>query len=342
MNNISVAAQNLLNRANNLSTRYFQEFTRVIASKEYDFIACIEGNDQPYYIISCSNYLKSDNVYFLRCNGKKNVTDLIDILENSDQDSYRKSNCFGLVDNDYGLDGINLYPHRIYVTPSYSFENFYLSLSCLRKILEAHFNIKKFNEFFEDYQRILDNYTNRLNDYVSLIKEIDKRYRATQFSSKKYDEKLPNFHSADIIFSPIKLDLNSIYYCNGLSLNSCFKKDISLSYTQISYSDADSYYQHSDLWKYTYDIRGKFLIPFLCNYLRKLIDDINNLLNPICFVQRNALKRTDALEKQFFYKVQLSFDNNTILSTLAQYADQPDCLKTFLSNFMERATQITS
>ncbi len=57
MNNISSSAQNLLNRAQNLPTKYFLEFTRVHASQEYDFIICIEGNDQPYYVTPCSVYL---------------------------------------------------------------------------------------------------------------------------------------------------------------------------------------------------------------------------------------------------------------------------------------------
>jgi len=342
MSNISNAAQNLLSRANNLPTKYFQEFTRVNASGEYDYIACIEGNDQPYYIIPCYNLLQTEKVYFLRCNGKKNVTELIDILEKSKQESYKNSRCFGLVDKDYGLDGVNLYPTRIYETPCYSYENFYLSLNCLKKVLEAHFNIKRFNDFFEDYQRVVDNYTNRLQDYLDLIVEVDKRYRATQLSAKKYKDNIPGYYSADIIFSPIKVELNAVSIHANKCFDSIFKKDISLSYTAITYAESTNYYLHSDIWKFVNDIRGKFLVPFLVSYLNKLIDDINNLNNPICFIQRNNLRINNSLERNFFYKVQLNIDSSTILSSLAQYADQPDCLKSFLSNYRKTCEPIAA
>jgi hypothetical protein len=337
MSNVSTDAQSLLDRANNLSTKYFQEFTRVFGSKEYEFIACIEGNDQPYYVIPCSHYLKSNKIYYLRCNGKKNVTELIDILENSDQEVYRKSNCFGLVDRDYGIDFINKYPSRIYETPCYSYENFYLSIDCLKKILESHFNIKKFNDFFEDYERIIENYTTRLSDYISLIKEVDKLYRSSQISAKKYKEGLPSYASAEIIFSPIKITLENVDFENGKNFINCFKKDITSSYSEISYEDSNSNYQHNNFWKFVNDIRGKFLITFLNTYLKKLMDDINNLDSPVCFVQRNRLKKQKLIDKQFIYKVQLNFDNATILSSLAQYADQPDCLKEFLRNFKDQS-----
>ncbi|MDT0199987.1 MULTISPECIES: DUF4435 domain-containing protein [unclassified Acinetobacter] len=337
MSEISVVAQDLLNRANNLPTKYFQEFTRVVASEEYDFIVCIEGNDQPYYVVPCSSFLESNNIYYLRCNGKKNVTDLIDILENSDQESYRKSKCFGLVDKDYGIGFNNVYPHRIYETPCYSYENFYLSLSCFRKILEAHFNVKKFNDFYQDYEVVLSNYTARLKDYIDIIKEVDKRYRATRISAKVLNEELPKYYSADVNLNSIKIELDKISFVSGKNIDSCFNKDISLSYSIDSYNAAIKEYNHNDLGKYIKDIRGKFLINFLCSYIRKLIDDINNIQNPICFKQRNLLKKTKSLEKQYFYKVQLSFDNSSIVSSISQYADQPDCLKEFLQKFKSQS-----
>ncbi|WP_171462111.1 DUF4435 domain-containing protein [Acinetobacter radioresistens] len=342
MNNISSSAQNLLNRAQNLPTKYFLEFTRVHASQEYDFIICIEGNDQPYYVTPCSVYLQSNKIYYLRCNGKKNVTDLIDILEKSDEETYKQSKCFGLVDKDYGIEFNNIYPHRIYETPCYSYENFYLSLSCFKKILEAHFNVKKFNDFHKDYEVVLNNYTARLKDYINIIKEVDKRYRATRISAKVLNEKLPKYHSADINLNSIKIDLDKISFVDGKNIDSCFNKDISLYYSIESYNAAIIEYKHDDLWKYIKDIRGKFLISFLCSYIRKLIDDINNIQNPVCFQQRNLLKKTNALEKQYFYKVQLSFDNSSIISSISQYADQPDCLKEFLQKFKSQSVTMAA
>ncbi len=202
--------------------------------------------------------------------------------------------------------------------------------------------MKKFNDFHKDYEVVLNNYTARLKDYINIIKEVDKRYRATRISAKVLNEKLPKYHSADINLNSIKIDLDKISFVDGKNIDSCFNKDISLYYSIESYNAAIIEYKHDDLWKYIKDIRGKFLISFLCSYIRKLIDDINNIQNPVCFQQRNLLKKTNALEKQYFYKVQLSFDNSSIISSISQYADQPDCLKEFLQKFKSQSVTMAA
>jgi len=335
MEQVAQSAQNLLNRLEELPTRYFLEFMNVNSSGKYDYIVCIEGNDQPYYINPCRAYLNSENIYFLRCNGKSNVTDLINILENSTNSSYKESFCLGLVDYDYGCDPDNLYPDRLYVTPTYSYENFYLSERFFINILEAHFNVKEFNDFSDDYRFVISNFKARLGEFVDIVKGVDLLYRATKISKKKLGENVSDFPSDKITLSPIDISLNEVKIKEGKSIDDFFKRDIAQSLSPTSISHSSLYYNNLSLWDFCKIIRGKYLIKFVVDYLKLLIDDINDLNNTICFKNRNRLKRDQEINSQFFYKVHLSFDNTTILSNLAQFADQPDCLKDFLINFRE-------
>lgn len=335
MSQVSQSAQNLLNKLDGLSTRYFQEFMKVHSSKKYDYIVCIEGNDQPYYINPCRTHLNSENIYFLRCNGKSNVTDLIHILENSKNIDYKESLCLGLVDHDYGYDSDNLYPERIYETPTYSYENFYLSERFFTNILESHFNIKEFNDFSDDYKFVINNFKSRLAEYVNIVKDVDLLYRATKISKKKLNENLLNFPSDKITLSHIDISLNEVKIKDGKSISDFFKIDINQCLSPISIVHSSIYYADLSVWELCKIIRGKYLIKFMVEYLKLLINDINDLNNTICFKNRNRLKRDQCVGDQYFYKVHLNFDNTTILSNLAQYADQPACLKSFLCRFRD-------
>lgn len=335
MEQVAQSAQNLLNRLEELPTKYFLEFIKVHSSNKFDYIVCIEGNDQPYYTIPCRTHLNSEKIYFLRCNGKPNLVELIYTIEKSTNDDYKDSNCLGFIDRDYGYDAANLYPERIYETPTYSFENFYFSEKCFINILESHFNIKEFNDFSKDYAFVLDNFKSRLSEYLGIVKEVDSLYRATQISKKQIKENLPNYKASNINLSHIEVDLNSVQLANNKVLQDCFRVDISASYSVQALTKSREFYNNLDIWDLCKFIRGKFLIKFLARYLMRLKDDMNSSRETICFQNRQKLRDEQLVDRNAFYKATLTLDESTILSDLAQYADQPECLKSFLCGFRD-------
>lgn len=337
MNVVTPKTQDQLDKITNSLGTYFRQFTQVHSSHKYEYIVCIEGNDQPYYSSICQQYLNTDKIYFLRCDGKNNVLDLIQTLHSHTDVKYKNAACFGIVDKDYGLDKI-FSTDRIYETPTYSFENFYLSKSCFTKIIEQYFHLKEFNHFNEDFAKVTKNYEQRLNEFIQIIIDVDKKYRATQISQKKLQEKLPKYSVDNITLShtTVLINLEEIRLIGNIFTAD---KDIEHSYTEHSLAESAQHYNHSDIWKYTRNIRGKFFLIFLFNYLTELKKDIEtsdlrskiiDRKSPVCCLQRRALRDNPLFNKKLLYKIQVQFNMENLLSVFATCADIPECLKIFL------------
>lgn len=342
MQEISPFAQEYLDEIPSTNTTYFIKFTEAFHSNEYKYFALIEGNDKPYYLIPCNNIFGAKNTFFLRCDGKENVKELIITLRNSHTQIYREANYFGLVDKDYGLDeDHNFIPaERLYVTPCYSFENFYLSRNVFSAILESEFHTEAFGYFKQDYVNISCLFEQRLTEFINLIIPIDKKYRAHQISKKVFKESIPDYRSSYITLEPIEVDVDSVHLKPSKSLEDCFKStkyDINSCLSVHSMQESKKYYQGNSIWEYCKIIRGKFLVKFLVDYLKKLRDDFDKNKDPICFVQRLELKGLGVLDKNLFYKCHLRVDSGNFHSTLAQYAEQPECLIKFLENIRDNA-----
>ena len=339
-NIISPFAQEYLNQIPNTITYYFMEFSRVQASQQYDFYAFIEGNDAPFYTISCENILGKDKTYFIRCDGKKNAIELVEYLYLHSEESYRNSNFFALVDNDYGLETIKYeVVYKIYQTPCYSFENLYLGQHTFKKILNHIFHTSHFGLFSNDYGTNMQNYESRLNDYIQLILIIDKKYHATRIS-KALNEGLPNYKSDFISLKNLKVEIDKVYIKSNHTINDCFdnkKFPIESCYTDTSFIKAEIKYLDKSVWENVKIIRGKFLIKFLAEYLNKLKVEFCNNSSGYCFSQRATLKASGTVSKNLFYKCNYQADDVSILSVLAQYAEQPECLINFLKNIRDSA-----
>lgn len=334
MREISPGAQRLLDKADALSTLYFQQFTNVFNSNQYDYIIGIEGNDEVYYSKLSQHYLDTEKIYFLRCGGKTAVLELIHTLENHKEEIYRNSKCFGIVDRDYNLDNI-VCAHRVYVTPVYSFENFFISKKFIVEMLGIFFHLKEFNHFSEDFSRVMRNYEERLSEYINIVKEVDKKYRATRISRQLLRENTPQYKSKNIKISEhtIGVDLSRVILKGDIHDDS-----ITDSYTAQSMSIASSEYEHKTIWDYARDIRGKFLMYFIKSYIKSLFKDSNNNSSTICFLQRTALRESeDAEERKSVFKIaetRLSSDAEFI-SHFSSCAEVPDCLKIFLKKIKE-------
>lgn len=333
-----------------LDTIYFTEFMNVNASKSYDYIVLIEGDDASYYMSLCATILNTPDIYYVRCNGKKNVLETLSTIENNKTKDYGKSKCFGIIDKDYGLDNehkkYNLNQQRLYITPVYSYENFYITDIFFKNLLASHFHITEHGIFKGDYLRALDNYESRLREYIDIVKNIDKFYRATQISKKLLDEGLPSYNANNINIgnNVINISISEVKLKNEENI---FKNNIAESYSEDSLSIAEREYTHSDLREYTRNIRGKFLSQFIINYVKELLKDVakNNIENSKIFIERRDALRNQKVQNESdrlprikeiqVHKISLQVTDSNFFPLLASCAEQPSCLKTFLEVFKE-------
>lgn len=341
---ISSYTQEYLDNIQSTATVYFaDEFVQAFSSKKYKYFAFIEGNDEPYYIIPCENILGKGNTYFVRCNGKENVKELVHLLENTNE-VYKTANFFGIIDKDYGLEdefsfnGQSLKNNHLYITPHYSFENFYININTFLRILKSEFGITEFGNFSIDYKNAVKNFEDRLSEFIKLIIDVDKKYRAYQISkinSKNSKQDIPNYRSNDIkLNKAIKVNIESVCLKAGTNTDECFKSsqyDIDACISPEALSESQQYYQHNNTEDYCKTIRGKFMIWFLVNYLETLKADLHSD-SSVCFSNRKKLKDNNALPRNIFYKCKLDISIDNACSVLAQYAEQPQCLIRFLNN----------
>lgn len=150
--NEEYTAEALLQKAKNTST-IFARFVLTISKYGQDAVYCfVEGNDMPYYRAPIEYALHMRVVPF-NCGGKDFVISANRLIEQKEE--YK---CFTkryFVDRDYtSNDNV---PDSIWITEGYAIENYYLTDSCVSKILEDHFKINSVDTP-KNYKKCMDLY----------------------------------------------------------------------------------------------------------------------------------------------------------------------------------------
>ncbi|WP_232821394.1 DUF4435 domain-containing protein [Acidithiobacillus ferrivorans] len=201
----------------------------------------------------------------------------------------------------------------MYVTPCYSIENFYVSVSAVRRILTNEYGVESLSDDSEEseleylikvYDRLINEFcdsTTILNAFIFLhVKNENSRSRL-------------NLRGQDIT-SMVRISLGGIEQKYEVETFSQLFPDAS------DIDDAELLKQISKfilLENKPCCYRGKYLIEFLRIFLTLLRDDRNSE-NPQFFKTKG--------------RVGLNLSKNNILSELSQYAETPQCLLDFLKN----------
>ncbi|WP_054634371.1 DUF4435 domain-containing protein [Pantoea stewartii] len=314
----------------------FREYLKKIDKSNNTLILLLEGQDDLDYYQSIfnANLGLHDDVWIdLVCHGRDNVIKLIEDISTHKMQEYRDGFYYGFIDKDYHEVDENEYPERIYITPTYSIENFYVSLSFFKKILSRKFYLNANDDDNKDFETCCDNFTARIQEFIQGIKELDVFLRCNRLMYKR------NNDSLRINAREIKLD--NMF---SLSLESVKVKSNALRILGKNIEDFDNdalanshqYYTGKSDVELSKVIRGKFMFYFIHKYLFRLKED-NRKRNPSLFVDSYALsKRTDE-KKRLFTKTSISIykDSEDILSDLCQFADVPPCLIAFLSRIKD-------
>lgn len=304
-----------LKTAGNTATVKFLEVTR-IHSKSPNTVVCIfEGEDEKYYGCRLSASFGHDRWRGINTGGREVVLELRSKILN--HSVYKKCKFLCFIDRDFEHWYINPDPDNIYITPCYSVENFYANATCLNGVLSAEFKVTDFNEHSAEHEKCLKVFNARMAEAATHILEFNAWAKSRSIMAR--DQKTPiriflnDISSSDLV----DLDLSScsIKY-NPHDIKSLFKKLDNSMLDPAALTEA-----RSSLGSPLSDYRGKQQVQLFKTFLKALKKDFTTPGN-IIFTKKQKLK------------IDFDNDNIDILSTLSQYAQTPDCLRSFLQRNM--------
>lgn len=289
----------------------FRDFVRLFTKDTTVLFCFFEGEDVKYYghrLEILNHELKWTGI---NCGGKKIVVKLRELI--SDNTSYSHARTAYFLDPDFDDPGSIQRGPNIYVTPSYSVENLYVTESAFRRILRSEFGLEESDDEGSEFCNCLKHFNQRLSEFVDKIGLVN--YWIC-------------FHRREQAKDGLKscLNLGSINLASMIS---------------ISLDKVESEYTLADLEKFggngrpvcndklqeiamTFErscrhlrFRGKFQAYFMRVYLNLLQADVGSE-SPTCFSTRR--------------KVPFSVSDRNFLSDLSQYADTPGCLRSFITS----------
>ena len=277
----------------------FHNFTLLANQRNKNHIFCFyEGRDAPYYSLRIKR-LTDLQYHNFKCGNKAKVLKTYFKIKNY----ITKYKIFFFVDKDFD-DDINV--EHIYETSTYSIENFYVDVLCIKEILKNEFSLLE-NE--KEFKEIIDLFINLRDEYCDTILLFNSWYCALKRKKKEegltttnvsLDDKLPKGF-INLNFSGIerKYDLAKI---RGKFPNAIRVEDDEV------FKIFDEL-KNKELYKV---LRGKFLIHFLINFIEHLVHDSKN-------------------EKKYIKSnINISINKVSIISHLSQYALTPKCLVDYL------------
>lgn len=281
----------------------FMEFCQY-PKEEKDLFCFFEGpDDKKYYLTRIYEFTgrPEQNVITFDCSKKSEVLRTMELIDKDESNKIYDTAFF--VDRDFE-NLIN--KKRLYETPSYSIENFYVSKDSFGKILKLEFGIK---ERLKDYKKAVKDYSERMkefNENICLFNAYIWYYIKHGVQFNLGNVKIKSFFSEMSILNIIpkkNIDLNFLDEKYGLKtapkVNNLLNEKI---------SELKSY-------ENGYLNRGKFMLEFH-KYMIESIIKANN-------------------DGGYFNKKYngVEFNSSNLLSTLSNTAETPNCLIEFLGQY---------
>lgn len=295
--------------AEEFSTK-FMEFMRVVGNNPELLVCIFEGEDEKYYSCRLQTILNNVTWECINTGGRTPAIDLFNTIKDHPMYSTYKYLCF--IDRDYDDIYENHAPSKIYSTPGYSVENFYFSLTCLKKTLSAEFNIKPENELKHLYDRYTQLFQKVQEEFIKEIRGFNiwaKTNYIMNKSSPPLKMSIKSIKTNDLL--DINLEsINSKYDPDDIS--SVFPHLKNSELCQLSYHDAKLKLSDQDP---KLSFRGKNCSDFMRLYLLAIKSEIQTL----------------EFKKNEKPTIRINFSKDNFLSEISQYADTPSCLIQFLS-----------
>lgn len=298
-----------LNRARGTGSVAFLQFTRIHKSKSYCLFCFFEGEDAKYYGFRIKENLSTVDWEGIDCGGKSEVLAVCEFLQKHENPSYREAKTAFFIDRDFDEPLSEEWQEAIYTTPCYSIENFYTTVNCFKGILKHEFKINEFDETDESlFQRSVDYFVNTQQAFHQNILEFNAWFKVIRKSGQKLHA--GKFDSLDTL---VKIEVNKVEKCYDIDLLYSSTK-----LTREGEDEADLQQAIQSFSDYRCQFRGKQELGFFVEFLKKLKEDL-------CQPSPQYFPKTK--------KISFPIPTSNALSALSQYADTPDCLRTYLRKF---------
>jgi len=276
----------------------FHKFVLLHRKHRTDLFCFFEGVDSQYYFPRINAV--EENHQPIVCGNKKSVIESLKLIKNK-YPNYRTK---FFVDADFDTNAENA---DLYVTSSYSIENFYCTKKVFANLLKNEF---QFSTVDQEFETIISLFQDRQKEFQMSTTLFNLWY----FSIKKKAESLksiPNVSLSDKFPKEfIAFSLENISSSYDLqTIKEKFPTAI-----DITEEEMKAYKQDFDSKPPLQRFRGKYQIEFLIKFLMLIIEDAN---------KHNKIIKS---------KTKFRIDPAIVLSQLSQYAETPECLKEFLKN----------
>lgn len=294
----------------------FSNFAREFSKHDRDVAYCFfEGDeDKRYYGTRIFiKYSKKHKNY--TCGGKGEVVKVISMINNSE--IYKKYYNLFFIDKDFSNDITN---NSLYVTPCYSFENFYTLEQTFIRILENEFNMEIDSKDFQKALELFNNNKNKFHDSLFVLNtwlscQYDYKIKSHSINNLCINDTLKDYFNPNKNMFNSQMELN-INLFNDLKNKDFLEETLFPSAFKITTEDFENKKELIKNSNKSYYYRGKFEIKFMIDFLKVFKEEANK-------------KNSTFFEKK--YNCKLIFNLESFASSLSQYAETPDCL----SNFFE-------
>lgn len=281
-----------------LFLKFRDKVSKYGSSRIYCFV---EDYDMPYYS-ALITAIMNDEWTSIRCKGKGKVLEIHDYLK--DMDSYSEYTKRFFVDRDF--DDNSSLEDDVYVTPSYSIENMYLTDECMRKILETEYEIDPVGDE-ELFNKAMGLFISKKAEFHQAVLLFNAWYACLhEDSSWNHDQVcLSDKFPKDLLNYSIDRPIVSNYTTNDIENK--YPAATKISSDKI---DAKKIQLSSNL---TNNLRGKYEIEFLYKYIQ--------------FLNQDAGSRRRLYTKK---NKNYTFGMDSTISAVSQYATVPECCKRYV------------
>ena len=275
-------------------------FQSYITSKsKKDIFLFFEGKDDfKYYVSRISSHIGNKEYGIFHCNCKMNVLTIQEMIANKTGIQDDKKNLY-FIDRDY--DDNEDIPDSIYITSSYSIENYYFTDSAIKRML---IGVVGFSEESEedslDFEIVFDHIVNKRNEIIEEIIYANAWY-SLQMKKSKDSGKFPQM-------TPLK-EYSVVKNLNQICDFERLVKD-SIETTESEMNNAIEVLKINPV----NEIRGKYFTQALTPIFRNIFKDAGKKHN----------------RKLFSKKRKIHLNLSDIICELSAYADTPPGLISYI------------
>lgn len=275
----------------------FQSYISLKSKK--DIFLFFEGKDDfKYYVSRVTSHIGDKEYGVFHCNCKMNVLTIQEMIANQAATQDDKKNLY-FIDRDY--DDSEDIPDSIYITSSYSIENYYFTDSAIKRMLIGVIGFSEENEEdIFDFEIVFNHIVNKRNEIIEEIIYANAWY-SLQIKKSKDCRRFPQMTSVKD-YSVIK-NLNKICDFERLVKNS-------IETTELEIDNEIKALKINPVNK----IRGKYFTQALTPIFRNIFQDAGKKHN----------------RKLFSKKRKIRLNLSDIICELSAYADTPPGLISYI------------